>query len=782
MLYPFFLGKVMVTENKKIKTIERQFRIAYNERKKDDKMRSEWEEFYFNDVQDTKSQLTRKQMDTVVSTYNIPISTKLTYPIVEQILAFLTSMKPFPKIVGAKEEFQDVIFGLGEAYAATWYECHAYQEIRLALRDMLLVGLGAIQVRNNAFYNESTFNTIIEYVHWKHIVIDPNARKEDMSDAEYMMLVDVLPKAKAEKIYDIKLRYEDCIDDMNMDLSASDFGGVSEYYDEHANDDEDYQRSRKSVRVLNHFAKEEVNLYLSDQGDLSSIKPTPSEIPNPEYSKLEEQINAISTEQEQSKSDGKELQQSSENAIALGQTNGTPQQNIDNAKDIAATDQMQVVAKDQAKQINGQLKQLQQQLATTPKTIDGYMFKLNDESSYPCENYDRVVRKQIKRTLIVGKQLVEKEVLPIEKYPIIFFTFNHIQSPNKTYGVPHYIQDLVRAQNKYWSMLLHDMQTNGHRKVIYFENTVSNPSSVESRWATPGAWIGIKGDPSLPDGGRPTVVEPSATNTAIQFILQSFKDMIEYVVGLFSINQGDPSQAPQTFGATMNIQSFGNQRVKLYTRNMERSLEDLAYVSCCMLNAYAPKDKVLKYINPDGNPQDIKLISSNEDLQFKVRVDITNTMPTQRQMFAQLLSNVIAQTRNQGMSDLLTETMLKVLDMPEAIEVSKKIDVVQNLQNQVQGMQEDLKKKDGLIQSLQNQIALKDASAQVKLLVEKSRGNIKSAEAQQLAEMDRKGDEAMGEDVSGQSFEQPAENQAQDINMPSNIQNEYMSNQEESPF
>lgn len=82
----------MVTENKKIKTIERQFRIAYNERKKDDKMRSEWEEFYFNDVQDTKSQLTRKQMDTVVSTYNIPISTKLTYPIVEQILAFLTSM------------------------------------------------------------------------------------------------------------------------------------------------------------------------------------------------------------------------------------------------------------------------------------------------------------------------------------------------------------------------------------------------------------------------------------------------------------------------------------------------------------------------------------------------------------------------------------------------------------------------------------------------------------------------------------------------------------------
>jgi hypothetical protein len=190
-------------------------------------------------------------------------------------------------------------------------------------------------------------------------------------------------------------------------------------------------------------------------------------------------------------------------------------------------------------------------------------------------------------------------------------------------------------------------------------------------------------------------------NQSIQFLLASFKDLIEYVIGLFSISQGDPSNAPQTLGATMNIQSFGNQRVKLYTRNLERSLEDLAYITIQSLNANAPKDKVTKYIDPDGNPEAVTLISNAEDLQFKVRVDITNTMPTQRQMFAQLLSSVIAQTRNQGMSDLLTETMLKVLDMPESIEVAKKIDVVQNLQSQAASLQDELKKKDGMIQSLQ---------------------------------------------------------------------------------
>ena len=757
----------MTTENKKLKIIERQFRVAYNERKKDHDLRCNWEEFYFNDVQDTKTQLTTKQLTQVKTTYNIPISTKLTYPIVEQILSFLTSMKPFPKLVASQETFQDVIIGLGDAYAAVWYECHAYQEMKLALRDMLLVGLGAVYVRNNAFYNESTFNTIIEYIHWKHIVIDPNSRKEDMSDAEYIILADVMHKSKAEKIYDIKLSDEDVIDDTNMELSMSDFGGVSEVYDGMDMNDDTYAKGRKSVRILNHFSKEEVNLYLSDQNDLSNLKPIPAEIPNPAYAELEGQLNELLSQQQQGRADGKAMQQQAQDAETQLGISADPQENIDNTEVLAGSQEAGQLANDQNKDLNATVKQIKQQLAVTPKVIDGYMFRLNDDTEYPCENYERIVRKQIKRTLIVGKKIVETEVLPLEKYPIIFFTFNHLQSPNKIYGVPHYIQDLVRAQNKYWSMLLHDMQTNGHRKVIYFENTVSDPSSVESRWATPGAWIGIKGDPSLPDGGRPTVVEPSGTNTAIQFILQSFKDLIEYVVGLFAINQGDPSQAPQTFGATMNIQSFGNQRVKLYSRNLERSLEDLAYVTCCMLNAYAPKDKVLKYINPDGNPQDVKLIPSNEDLQFKVRVDITNTMPTQRQMFAQLLSNVIAQTRNQGMSDLLTETMLKVLDMPESLEVAKKIDVVQNLQGQVSGLQDDVKKKDGIIQSLQYQIALKDSSAQIQKLAEKAKGDIKSKAAQELAAMSEQGDEAAQEQVSS---EVPPTEEAQ------------MYNQEESMF
>jgi hypothetical protein len=145
-------------------------------------------------------------------------------------------------------------------------------------------------------------------------------------------------------------------------------------------------------------------------------------------------------------------------------------------------------------------------------------------------------------------------------------------------------------------------------------------------------------------------------------------------------------------------------------------------------------------------------------------------MPTQRQMFAQLLSNVIAQTRNQGMSDLLTETMLKVLDMPESIEVAKKIDVVQNLQGQVENMQDDIKKKDGIIQSLQYQIALKDSSAQIQKLAEKAKGDIKSKAAQELATMSENGDEAANEQISN-------EPDPQDAAINNNLYNE-----EERPF
>ena len=119
------------------------------------------------------------------------------------------------------------------------------------------------------------------------------------------------------------------------------------------------------------------------------------------------------------------------------------------------------------------------------------------------------------------------------------------------------------------------------------------------------------------------------------------------------------------------------------------------------------------------------------------------------------------------MSDLLTETMLKVLDMPESVEVAKKIDVVQNLQGQVSSMQEDIKKKDGIIRSLQYQIALKDSSAQIQKMAEKAKGDIKSKAAQQLAAISEQGDEAQQEQVGS---EVPPEEQA------------IMYNQEESEF
>ena len=109
----------------------------------------------------------------------------------------------------------------------------------------------------------------------------------------------------------------------------------------------------------------------------------------------------------------------------------------------------------------------------------------------------------------------------------------------------------------------------------------------------------------------------------------------------------------------------------------------------------------------------------------------------------------------------------ETLDEEKSDKVAKKIDVVQNLQGQVSGLQDDVKKKDGIIQSLQYQIALKDSSAQVQKLAEKAKGDIRSKAAQELAAMSEHGDEAAQEQVSS---EVPPTEEAQ------------MYNQEESMF
>lgn len=698
------------------------FRTASSARSGIDKYRKAWEEFYWNDVDSTKSQFDKKQKAEINKLYNIPLSTKLSYPIIEQMLAFLTGTKPFPKIIGATEDDALLASTYQEAYKAVWYESNSTNELKNALRDLLVVGTGWLRVRTNDFFNESSYNVLHEYIRWKHVYVDPECRKEDLSDAEYIILAYPMPKSKAEKKYDVTIKPSEHNTWSGLTDADDDTDGQGYYSDN--------QSDKRTVVIKEFYEKEEKSVYISENGDISLKRPKLIEIPNPKIQELTEQINIVTAQlqelnavtQEQSSTIQQMQQVPSAVRPAEGATGLVEEQGL--KQDFTQNSQ-------QAQMMEAQLQELYSLLGQEPPTIPAYKMENEKGEEVISLNPVRTTKKRIRKTLIVGDEILESEYLPFENYPIVAFHLQHAGLINKTYGIMHYILDMQKFLNKTYSALIYDMQTNNRPKVMVAKGSLVNPEKFESQWSKPSAMIEYHPNPELPDGGRPTIINPSPMSQVSAYVIQDIAQRVEYVTGIHGVMMGDGNATPNTASATSSLQNFGSQRIKHYARAIEPALRLLAASTIEHLQHYAPKDKILKYIDEEFQEQSFQLLSLKDDLRFKIRIDIVNDLPTVKQATVAMLSSVAGQTSNPFVADALTKEMLKLLEIPKMVKLAEEIDPMKQLQQQNQQLQQQVQALEGQVKTFQhNQVQseakhkVEKAEVQAKADLEVQKNNI----------------------------------------------------------
>jgi hypothetical protein len=699
-----------ITEDKGddlIQHLNNQFRLMVAQSTTSRKQMKEDLEIYYSDVDGTRTQFTQEQLDFIAQRYDIPISTKISWAIIEQMVSFLTGAKPAPRLLATTDSTADFTNMYQQAIVAAWYESHMNRELVMAIRDCLAGGLGWFQVRPNDFYSETTFGVVAEYVQWEKVYVDPHARKPDFSDAEYMCVVDVLPRGKAERRYDITLTEDDITNfapDIMWGVDTTHIPLVAGWPFEAGLTG---NKRDRYVWTREFFSKQQVNVYISDTGQVSSKKPKPITIPNPDKQELMNQILAM---QQQMQQQAPQAQQSNRDLVASQDAIVDDSQTLMSAMQQAegsqrAWDQMS----QQMDQQMQQLQQLQMTYAQMPDTIVAYEFTLLSDEVVTVRNFFRKNQKMVKRWLLVNNRIIEQSIIPCDEYPLIPFMLSMANRPDKIYGIMHYIKDIVKALNKFWSLLIYDMQTSAHRKVLYPEGSIVDPSKAEKNWAKPNAFIEYRPNPDLSDGGRPIITEASSLNPAIERILGLLQALLEYITGISSLVQGQVTSAtPDTFGGIQTMQSFGTQRIKLYSRWLEDALERLTYVFVSYLQVYAPKDKVLTYLDDNGDQQELTLLETGEDMRFKVRINMTSALPTARAMAAQLLGVLGGQTKDPHVQQLLTQYMIEYLDLPESQKIREEVDAVKNMTSQLEQLQEQTKTLESQNKQLQQQIFQKN--------------------------------------------------------------------------
>lgn len=658
------------------------------------------EEFTFNDVDGTLSQFNKKQKDTIRRQYDIPISSKIAFPIIEQLTSMLTATQPFPRLIATTEEIKEFVAAYEGAYQATWYECKGNTQLRLAIRDALVTGSGFLHTRKASLLSETTFGVVLEHVSWKHVWIDPDTRKEDLSDARYAIIAELITRERAEDDYDMEIRNEDLM--QHQEATTNLEQSLMYAYPTEYNKDKDY------VWVRRFYEYEIVNIYVSDEGLVSLKKPKPIEIPNPEKEALKTQI--------QGKLEG------------FNQTNEALKQVEDNITPLENAPATQQDLQEEGKALTQQATQdtaddmidiadLTRQYEAMPNTIEVFEFILENGQTVQVKSFERLKDKRVRETEMVGRRILSSEIVPsLDKIPLHHLTNSQNGNINLTYGIVHYIMDLIKAINKVFAMTIKDMQTNGNRKVLLAKGSVLDINAFEQKWSSPSSANEYIPNPSIPDGGRPTVVEPSPINQSYTYLLDKFQSLIEYTTGINSMTTGNPQgETPTTYGVAQQMASFGTQRIKLYARNLESPLEDLAETTIAYLNAYADRNKVAQYFDTEGNLQTAQIIDDGTvDLRFKVRVDVGSNLPTTRQMFAQMLALVSGQTKNPQVADQLTKVLLENIDMPAADKLAKQIDQITQLSQQIEQAQEEIKKLQGENDSLKFNLEQTQISAKVK--------------------------------------------------------------------
>ena len=328
--------------------------------------------------------------------------------------------------------------------------------------------------------------------------------------------------------------------------------------------------------------------------------------------------------------------------------------------------------------------------------------------------------KVLAKYISLGKYC-EKYYLPLDGYNITPFIDEYAGNPYPL-GALDFLYGLQRTLNKFILLTLLNASLSNNMKMMAVKNSI-NKQQYEDSYAVPGSLIEWEPNAELPNGGKPEQINPVPLSNEFFAFPQLIISMMEYITGIFSVMQGDPQGAPRTASGLMSLQNFGGQKVKLLGRNMEDALVSVGNNTIALFQNYAGLNQTISYFNEqEGKNEQLSFntlqvydggkFKIENDLsagKYAARVEIRQDYGSERQGKAQILGNIMAQTKSMA----LLKPILKLADIPEADQILKEVDEIAKLTQQGQQQQQSIDRLNQINNQLQNQVLQKSQKVEL---------------------------------------------------------------------
>ena len=620
-------------------------------------------------------QWTKEQEKTLRDRGQSPIVVNRIHPAVEAAKSMITANRPAFRVAPREDSDNKVAQTLSALLSYMYDISDGRNVIRDIVDDYYVTGLGYIQVYQDPMMDMGKGEVCFHSVDPLDVYVDPNSRHRFFDDAENIIVSRLFTRDQALNLYPTyKTAIENAQSDELSDRPTSDL-----YRDEDSPIfPEDVQTKTKSnfgtdddyVRGYEWYTKEIVTRYrifekFSGKEDL---------LEEPQYREYLTQPAYI--------------------------INGQPIVDVDRAQQL-----IQQMQQQQQMQYQQEVQMAAQQGLTPeeipqPQPLSIQQITFAELKQNGMIQVAAIQVKRVHMCVVMGDTKLYSRMLPTENYPIVPFCNIHTRTPYPLSDISM-IKSMQQYINKTRSLVIAHATTSTNTKILIPEGSV-NMKDFEEKWAQPGVAIAVD-----MDAGMPMPVQPVPLPNELYKNEADAKNDIDHQLGLYEMMMGNSSVAPQTYKATIALDEFGQRKIKSKLADIESALTRAGQVAIPLMQQLYTTEKMFRIVQPnnsmseyminkkfyDDKTEEVKILNNIAVGKYDVVVVAGSTLPTNR--YAELEFYMDAYSK--GLID--REEVLKKTEVFDVEGVMERTDTIGQLQGQLQGAQEQIKKMQGDLQS-----------------------------------------------------------------------------------
>ena len=652
-------------------------------------------------------------------------------PAIEVMKYFVTANNPKWQAIGVEGSDSDIAHVHSMIAEYCWHLSNGKNLFSSVIQDALVKGMGLFRVDINPDGDEGMGEVIFNSIDPYDVYVDPMSRDFLFRDASYIIVQKNLSKTSLTRLFP---QFKKKIVRANGSPESKQYSMRDIHESENIQpgdvEFEAYTLEGEQDEILDYY-----EVYTKEQ--IAYVNVWSKQPPSPEEIKLiqqeaKEQMEFISKDMEVSLKE-KELE-----LMQLVQEGEILPERMALELEKAQKDAVAKIEEQQAI-IEAQLVELK------TKTVQHSMEKKAFDVLMKDENYAKNVvevvdffKTQIKMCASVGDMYLYEVILPMADYPIIPVIYSHTGTPYPMGAVLPMIGK-QREINKAHQIMLHNANLASNLRWLYTEGSVDE-EEWEKYSSSPGAMLKYRQgfDP-------PTPVQPLPINNAFYTVTQQGKQDIEYISGVASSMSGVGDQSHETYRGMLAMDEYGTRRIRQWVNTIvEPALEHMGRIFKEIAQFTYTSQKVFRIVQPEagaseGEVQEVSInipiyndfgetiqrFNDYQSAKFDVRIVAGSTQPVNRWALLDEYFNWF----QAGLIDDVA--MIEQTDIRNKKALMQRKSMYAQMQQQIVGMEEQIKDQEGTIQTLERQVVQAGIQEKISKGAEETNKELLNTQAEQ---------------------------------------------------